>query len=776
MFNLLRRSRRGKTHKAKVYETSDEEDRPSRYSSNATLPSALSREERPERAARRAVIEELEDFASDDDNDGDNEAGSGDEERLKLAKTAANGRSDNLSYINKTDGDARTTTDGRNAAPSSQNEAASAIAGRSNRDRALIGISEPQIDGPSSPVITHRQRTANDPQKRQSLLSLGGFRLPSSGESSAKSPETEPKKRRTLQKSRDFLSDIFMARGRNHQRQKQQQQQQIAATGKPNKSNKSNAKDVIASAAHLETNSDPALASPNTYQMTLANNSCPENGDDQQRAKRSSQERSSNPAGAIEEHRDFPAERQHFPSESEREKPRAMRSFSRSAERQLIQAASVERETQPEQQPQQQQQQLPTAGNASAPQQHLAKQQHQAPQQQQQQEQQQPQSSDITMGQTSAKPNEISSAHSSRASTPREFRESVVSTTPPQAPPRHQKSPEVPKITVEDCSFHSSEEEDHPETFYELNNQAEASLNIEELNEAHIEALEDEVFASDIPATIYQNTNSRPWTRLSHVKLENVREEEEEHDEDDDEVDEAVDLEYEPHAGHQQANGTSRQSASSERSALKSDSNLSSSYADSGIGDQELPPQNQQQQQQPPQPPPRSSSHHLNHHLNFIRDGNSTDCEETFLQCDELDDGEFSEQRLVCIESISLPDVVVESTTAGTTTSASSSAAAGTAASAAAAGGAAATTNGGDSQININIANGAGGNSLGNVHFIPIHVEGRSRSRSGSPKQRSWDDSCLGQDMPPSIEIVEDGSVLNKPVRQESPFDSQELR
>ncbi|KAH8288905.1 hypothetical protein KR054_011667 [Drosophila jambulina] len=795
MFNLLRRSRRGKTHKAKVYDTSDEEDRPSRCgSSNAAgttgprLTSALSQQEKSERAARRAVIEELEDFASDDDNDGDNEAGSGDEERLKLAKTAANGRSDNLSYINKTDGDARTTTDGRNAAPSSQNEAASAIASRNvggggqrNRDRPLIGISEPQIDGPSAPAIVHRQRTENDPQKRQSLLSLGGFRLTSSGDSTPKSPETEPKKRRTLQKSREFLSDIFMARGRNHQRQKQQQQQQqqITATGKTNKSNKSNAKDVIA--AHLETNSDPALASPNTYQMTLANNSCPENDvrDDQRRAKSASQERS-NPAGASEEHGHFPAERQHFPAESEREKPRAMRSFDGE---QLIQAASVERETQ-QQQPEEQQ--LPTAGNANAPQQHLAKQQHQQqqhqPYYQQQQEQQHPQYSDITMGQTSAKPNEIGSAHSSRASTPREFRESVVSSQPPQAPPRHQKSPEVPKITVEDCSFHSStssegEAEQH-ETFYELNNHAEDSLNIEELNEAHIETLEDEVFASDIPATIYQNTNNRPWTRLSHVKLENVQEEaeeeeEEQHEEDDDEVDEAVDLEYEPHAGHQQPNGTSRQSASSERSALKSDSNLSSSYADSGIGDQELPPQ-QHQQQSPPQPPPRSSSHHLNHHLNFIRDGNSTDCEETFLQCDELDDSEFSE-RLVCIESISLPDVVVESTTASTTTSASASAATGAAAGTAG-GGAAATTNGGDSQININIANGAGGNSLGNVHFIPIHVEGRSRSRSGSPKQRSWDDSCLGQDMPPSIEIIEDGSVLNKPMRQESPFDNQELR
>ncbi|XP_044314463.1 myb-like protein X isoform X1 [Drosophila rhopaloa] len=755
MFNLLRRSRRGKTHKTQAYDIVEDEEEggPMRYSQIGALSTALS-QERPERA-RRAVIEELEDFASDFDNDA-----SGDEERLKLAKTAANGRSDHL-YINKMGGDARTYSSGgdRNAAPSSQNEAASAIASKSVDDHHQIATFESEIDG----AIVHRQRNEDsEPHKRQSLLSLGSFKLGPSRDS----PEKEPKKpRKSLQKSRDFLSDIFMARGRNHQRQKQQ----IAAAGKPNKSiSKSNAKDVIAhsGAAHLETNSDPALASPTTYQMTLANNS-PENS-----GQRRVSEEKSKPAGGQEEHKSFPAENGHFPLDIEPEKePRVMRSS-------IIQAANVERPTAIAEQQQQQQQQQP--GNAiAAPQQHLAnQQQHQAPQQQQQQQQQQHQQhqqlSDITMGQTSAKPNEISSAHSSRSSTPREFRESVVS--PPQAPPRHQKSPEVPKITVEDCSFpeETAGKAATQEIFYELNEPAEDSLNIEELNEAHIETLEDEVFASDIPATIYQNSTSRPWTRLSHVKLENVQEEAEEEEEEDqemDDVDEAVDLDYEHNISNNQTNGNSRQSASSERSALKSDSNLSSSYADSGIGEQELITP-----QQPPQPPPRSSSHmataqNLSH--TFIRDGNSTDCEETFLQCDELDDierfSEFSE-RLVCIESISLPDVVVESTTANAAASGTSA----TTASGTATAPPSTTTNGGDSQININIPNGAGGNSLGNVHFIPIHVEGRSRS--SSPKQRSKDDSFLGQDMPPSIEIVEDGSVLNKPVRQESPFDNQELR
>ncbi|XP_070137319.1 uncharacterized protein [Drosophila bipectinata] len=806
MFNLLRRSRRGKTHK--IGSDEEKEDNAERYSQvegRAPSSSTSLRQENGERA-RRAVIEELEDFESDND-DGDCH-GDSNEERLKLAKTAANGRSSDDLYINNMGGDARTPI-----RPSlrglSQNEAATAntVGGQ------LIGTS-PRQQPNGGP---------NEPHKRHSLLSIGNL---TKTLSSADPPEeqSQSKKRKTLQKSRDFLSDIFMARGRNHQRQKQhqhQQQQHQNFTGKT-KSPKYNAKDVITAAAvHLETNSDPALASPNSYQMTLANNS-PTNLEE--KIQRDRREPRSNSAGATV------AEKMVFPqsnpeNQSDPISPRSIRARSMSAPRDggagpvggvknLIQAASVERKT-------------AAPGDATASsqqhhQQHLAAhEQHQPPEQQHQQQQQH--LSDITMGQTSAKPNEISSgsAHSSRASTPREFRESIInSNPPPQAPPRHQKSPEVPKITVEDCSFHDEDTEvphkfhstenkptsfyqkqetpheifyeteknetpDHRsrEIFYELNSSpknGQTTLNIEELNEAHIETLEDEVFASEIPATIYQNCNNRPWTRLSHTKLENVQEEaeEEEEDQDLDEIDEAVDLDFE----HPRMNGISRQSASSERSALKSDSNLSSSYADSGIGEQELSPA-PPAATQPPQPPPRSSSHHVNHlshhtshlnsnlsmNLNHTSRGNSTDCEETLLQCDELDEFSDFSERLVCIESISLPDVVVESTTSEKSPSMP----------AAAAGQGTSATANGDSQININIANGAGGNSLGNVHFIPIHIEGgsstrsRSHSRSSSPnKPRSRDDL----DMPPSIEIVEDGCILNKPVRQESPFDNQELR
>lgn len=801
MFNLLRRSRRGKTQK--IGSDDEKEDNAERYSQvggRATAAGTSLRQENGERA-RRAVIEELEDFESDND-DGDCH-GDGDEERLKLAKTAANGRSSDNLYINNMGGDARTPI-----RPSlyslSQNEAATAntVGGQ------LIGTS-PRQQPNSGP---------NEPHKRHSLLSIGNL---TKTLSSADPPEepSQSKKRKTLQKSRDFLSDIFMARGRNHQRQKQHQQQQHQNFTGKTKSPKYNAKDVITAAAvHLETNSDPALAPPNSYQMTLANNS-PTNLEE--KIQRDRREARSNSAGATA------AEKMVFPQSNPENQSdtRSIRARSMSAPRDggagpvggvknLIQAASVERKT-------------AAPGDATASQQHqqhlAAHEQHQPPEQQHQQQQ----LSDITMGQTSAKPNEISSgsAHSSRASTPREFRESIINpiqneNPPPQVPPRHQKSPEVPKITVEDCSFHGEDTEvphnfhptenkstsfhqkqqtpkeifyeteknetpDHRsrEIFYELNNtpkNGQATLNIEELNEAHIETLEDEVFAPEIPATIYQNCNNRPWTRLSHTKLENVQEEaeEEEEDQDLDEVDEAVDLEFE----HPRMNGNSRQSASSERSALKSDSNLSSSYADSGIGEQELSPA-PPAAAQPPQPPPRSSSHHLNHlshhtnhlnsslnmNLNHTSRGNSTDCEETLLQCDELDDFSDFSERLVCIESISLPDVVVESTTSEKSPSTP----------AAAAGQGTSATANGDSQININIANGAGGNSLGNVHFIPIHIEGgsstrsRSHSRSSSPnKPRSRDDL----DMPPSIEIVEDGCILNKPVRQESPFDNQELR
>ncbi|XP_034127445.1 trichohyalin-like isoform X2 [Drosophila guanche] len=913
MFNLLRRSRQRKLHKSKNNDTSDEEDKSNKESSPCPSGSLRQRESEMQAkeehsaraqlpAHRRAVIEELEDFADDSDEEQKRRSSP---PCVKLAKTAANGRHSeetaaalsplrsNKRYINNTGqrvvagavssavlaaaAAASALDDDPNAAADSPNETASANANANanangNGEESasqhiekvanqLIGNCHspnigPLIDGRPNDTVTvvaRRERAAatNEaatPRKSSSRLSLKSFAalpLALSGSNSnttngtiqdldcetASVPASVTKKRKTLQKSRDFLSEIFMARGRNHQRQQQQQQQQQhhhqkkqqqqqqqvqQGSGKchtaEEKSNKSNDNDnssnhVIDQAAlarrltHLETNSDPATAtaaaSTNSYQMTMSNNRPEKHGqraeEHQQPESELKRERRSNSAGAAPHQRPERRER-HRPSESVENHGRAMaRSCSAeprdvSPSRDFIQAANVvewrrtvARHAEAAEQREQQQ-----PGNATL---------QQAEQQQQQQQQQ---TSDIIMGQTSAKPNETAtataSAHSSRASTPREFRESVVS--PPQAPPRHHKSQDagVPQITVEDCSFESfSSNEEHEEHEEHLEREKEpqewhkpepevyhdfdSGLNIEELNEANIETLEDEVFATDIPSTIYQNANGRPWTRLSHVKLENVQEEAEEDDEeqeeDEDEVDEAVDLEYQHH-NPATPSGNSRQSASSERSALKSDSNLSSSYADSGIGvhdeEQQQKVSQQQHHQQAPQPPPRSSSatsatqsllqQRRDGRSPFTRDGYSTDCEETLLQCDELDDERDLSERLVCIESISLPDVVVESTTASTTTATAS------------------TTNGSsnsnpsaEAQININIAHGAGGNSLGNVHFIPIHVEGRSRSNSPN-KQRSRDDSCLGE----SLEITEDGSVLNKPVRQEHSFETHELR
>uniref|UniRef100_A0A1I8MJ69 Uncharacterized protein n=1 Tax=Musca domestica TaxID=7370 RepID=A0A1I8MJ69_MUSDO len=152
--------------------------------------------------------------------------------------------------------------------------------------------------------------------------------------------------------------------------------------------------------------------------------------------------------------------------------------------------------------------------------------------------------------------------------------------------------------------------------------------------------------------------------------------------------------------------------------------------------------------------------HNQQHQQHFVRDGtDSTDCDETLTHCEELIDfvdttTEFLDpsERLVCIESISLPDVVVESTNScGNTSSSHSSSVGG--------GGASSSNNAtsdaasGEERDIINI-NGATGNAMGNVHFIPIHVEGSGSGRS-SPRKQSVDDSVVGSGKA-TIEIIED--------------------
>ncbi|EDW16324.2 LOW QUALITY PROTEIN: uncharacterized protein Dmoj_GI10465 [Drosophila mojavensis] len=915
MFNLLRRTRQRKAQKNnKIYDVSDEEQAiQTKLTTTATASAAAAARTReqessnasesrclfsarerdaeraraceqksemrlPTQAARRAVIEELEDLSSDEHDEerqsvnlAKTAAATATATTITTATTAANGhsaiswRSDNLNINNIGAGNgataARTTSvvvddddddtdvdDDRNGGgaaaaaaghggATSPNESASANAKANNVDGRPIGIISTSIgqtkkrhnNGPitdgtvidaTDTVIYRSASKQSNELKRQSRLSLGNIALHLGGNrdniDTAADDTAVQKKRKALQKSRDFLTDIFMARGRNHQRQQrnqqQQQQQHQQHQQHQSKSKASIDDNVIAigqtlAAAHLETNSDPATASTNSYQMTMSNNSPQlrqsaakererelereqqrerererQRELNQQRERERERERNdSNSAGALRQEQQ-PKEI----GQLAREEQQQRRDAHRAAGANFIQAATVELCTVAEDQQE----------DAAVLQTQQQQQQQYQQQQQQQQQRQHTTSNNNTsdiisgnMGQTSTKPNECTqSAHSSRASTPREFRESIVSEpqSVPVAPPRHQKQqtqPEVPKITVVDCSFEQSPNGSPQagEVFYDFESQSPAQghcqghdLNIQELNEAHEETLEDEVF--DIPTTIYQqqaNGIPRPWTRLTNVKLENVQEEAEEDEDDpqaepepeDDELDEALDLECDDR-GRGTPN-SSRKSASSERSALKSDSNLSSSYADSGIGmglgvaANESTSQADQKQQQQQQPVQRSAASMQPRRTPFVRDGNSTstdcDCEELLLQCDELDDEQQFDERLVCIESISLPDVVVESTTVTSQANASSS----SSSSANNNNNSSSNGNNGDGHLNINITNGAGGNSLGNVHFIPIHIEGSAataRSRSNSPKQRSLDDSCIGRN---NVEIVEDGSVLN---------------
>ncbi|XP_067618623.1 uncharacterized protein [Eurosta solidaginis] len=448
------------------------------------------------------------------------------------------------------------------------------------------------------------------------------------------------------------------------------------------------------------------------------------------------------------------------------------------------------------------------------------------------------------MGQTSAKPSET--APSTRASATREFQTNIsdVNVCVNDEDDNAARVPLLPKITVVDCSSYQSDEDntvtgsspmDH-DVFYEFENDASAQqhggVEVFDANEYQAQEAddideEDEVFhEEEIPATIYQ----QKWPlRYNHTKLENVPEQEEnEEDRESDGaangsdsdadstsdaamVDDAdviaaatskvnsannLDTEYE-HSQHFH---------SSDHGALKSantsDSNLSTSYPDSGIGGMDSccsstsspsrrhsGSDNETRAARSTKSKSPTMQHHFHNNNNsgnnnyfqqqhqrnaqlstphqrspFARDGNSTDCDDTLLQCDDL---EYvaevdANERLVCIESISLPDVVVESTTgaSGTQTSASTSTLSG----------ANGNSNSGCSEQIINI-NGATGNTIGSVHFIPIHVESSDQTTT---KRRSVDDSVLGSGgginktfahmnglhQKSTIEITEDGSEL----------------
>ncbi|XP_018798750.1 PREDICTED: uncharacterized protein LOC108975007 isoform X2 [Bactrocera latifrons] len=398
-----------------------------------------------------------------------------------------------------------------------------------------------------------------------------------------------------------------------------------------------------------------------------------------------------------------------------------------------------------------------------------------------------------SMGQTNAKSSEATP--SSNADTASAYRETVlpqtnssdVSASVDDAP----RVPILPKITVVDCSGSSNGQENslagspvEQEVFYDFENEPattkreSAGVEISAVD-ANVEDIEDdEVFHDqEIPATVYQPK----WSlRYNHRKLENVPEQEENEeasdakyaandgdadslaDSDSEGIEAGADIDVTKIDNLDIEYEDSQHFDSPERSTLKSantsDSNLSNSYPDSGISGidshssstssysrrhsssdnetratrstksgspimlQHYSNNNNRQQQQHAQSLAQQ-------HLPFVRDGNSTDCDESLMQCDDLDylaEAVDPNERLVCIESISLPDVVVESTTGSSVANASASTAT--------------SPSKGDSEQIINI-NGATGNSIGNVHFIPIHVEG---SAPATPKRRSLDDIVLG--------------------------------
>ncbi|XP_073816029.1 uncharacterized protein isoform X2 [Musca autumnalis] len=420
----------------------------------------------------------------------------------------------------------------------------------------------------------------------------------------------------------------------------------------------------------------------------------------------------------------------------------------------------------------------------------------------------------ITMGQKNTKGGEISPSSSSAHI--REFRESPLpaQNTASNNGSRVQ-SPGLPTITVSDCSTATTNSTplypnptqsggysqrcdnsdkrgiyDFEQAKQEFNDHNSSSSNTttpaNKESSAHgMEGQNTSLSSPSSSPSSYRSpspTSMYSQMRYNYVKLEDVPEqEEEEYEEDEDDSDEgnetdegvaaAAALKQKPNsqfATHQQNVAGSHSNLDNEflqrknsaslspdrlqyttrsidinHSNNSTDSNLSTSYPDSGMGESiasstttsttngRCSSTSSMQQQQ----------HHMKYqqqqqqHQHFVRDGSSTD---------------YPSERLVCIESISLPDVVVESTNSCGNASSSANGSGGGVGSS---NNTSSDSNAGEERDIINI-NGATGNAMGNVHFIPIHVEGSSSGRS-SPRKQSVDDSVVGSGKT-TIEIIED--------------------
>ncbi|XP_061401974.1 transcription factor mef2A-like [Musca vetustissima] len=416
-----------------------------------------------------------------------------------------------------------------------------------------------------------------------------------------------------------------------------------------------------------------------------------------------------------------------------------------------------------------------------------------------------------TMGQKNTKGGEMSPSSSSAHL--REFRESSL---PPQNNGNNkQQSPGLPTITVSDCSTATTNTttplypQNTPRGYYDLeqnkqefndHNNSKTSYGTNKESEGGPNGASS--LSSGSTSSSYRSpspTSMYSQMRYNYVKLEDVPEqEEEEYEEDadnDDDTDEGNETDEGAAAKTQQQNNkfTAAQhhvatasnldnefqqrknsaSLSPDRqryahsidinhSNNSTDSNLSTSYPDSGMGES-IASTNGRSSTTP------TMSHHMkhqqqqqyHHQQHFIRDGSSTDCDETLTHCEELIDfvdttTEFLDpnERLVCIESISLPDVVVESTNSCGNTSSSSNPS-----SSSSSNNATSDSASGEERDIINI-NGATGNAMGNVHFIPIHVEGSGSGGRTSPRKQSVDDSVVGSGKA-TIEIIEDVTELH---------------
>uniref|UniRef100_A0A1A9ZC76 Uncharacterized protein n=1 Tax=Glossina pallidipes TaxID=7398 RepID=A0A1A9ZC76_GLOPL len=340
---------------------------------------------------------------------------------------------------------------------------------------------------------------------------------------------------------------------------------------------------------------------------------------------------------------------------------------------------------------------------------------------------------------------------------------------------------QVPLITVSDCSnndaFSSSSHEEVQCVDRNLNEKEEFfDFETENRQEIFVDTQNGEILNYEQQKANtyhYSPPTSFPYNqmRCNQNKLEDVPEQEENEDEDDqndeekDDVDSSKEEEEEEEddeefvdvdrsdclktvlAKHSCSCTPDEPLPLLKSNTNESDLNSSNSFLDSGMGDSLATSANCHYS-------PNSGPHQQKHdcfqqqRLPFVRDNNSTDCDETLTQCDDLQDFidaphdyHDSAERLVCIESISLPDVVVESTNSSGSSSSSSSSAAQSNLNSS-------STSSTDTECDIININGAESNNCGNVHFIPIHLEGQRN-------KLKTNDTINGSTQNDSIEITE---------------------